>query len=242
MAPRGVKTLLKKSAPCKLSTGKYKCFRSKSGRKLKGLTKTLERRVWSKGVLPLICKRSDGRGGYWNGKNGGQKRGSMVDAQLTRCVNRNQKPSFKLTKLALAALKMKKIEPVMAQRAVASGSVGTAIDVIGYSREKNSLIVVELKCGYDHGRKASVTHKGRVCKLQPPFDGAVDCVLNRHLAQLAITRELFVREADVVTKLKALGISQIEGLLLYVNNTGIEFFEPNAWWERHARKSLIISD
>ena len=70
MAPRGLKAALKKSAPAALcGTGKFKGFtvlrqgKKTSNIKLKGLTKRLEKKLWSAGTLPMIAKRSNGRAG-----------------------------------------------------------------------------------------------------------------------------------------------------------------------------------
>lgn len=255
MAPRGLKAFLKKSAPAKLvGTGKWKGFAlvrqgQKTSTKLKGLTKALAKRVWSSGTLPRIARQADPRpGGHWGGKRGGIKRGAKVDAQLSRLINAGPAALkkidhvYNLTRMVLAGLATRGIEPVMAQRTVASQlhRVGTAADFVCFDPKVNRLILVELKCGHDHGITApTVSSKGKMCKMKAPLSKASDCVLHRHLMQLAVTRELFVREAATLAKLGDLGLDQeVDGLLMYARDSGVEFHALEDWWKERAGKIL----
>lgn len=254
MAPRGLKALLKKSSPAKLvGTGKFKGFvplrqGAKTGRKLRGLTKRLERKVWSSGVLPLIARTSKGRaGGHWKGKQGGRTRGSKVDAQLTRLINagpaamKKQLHVYRLTKMVLSGLHERGLEPVMAQRCVISERhrIGTAADIVCFSKADNRVVLVELKCGFDSGRTAAAVHNGKACNMKSPLSGASDCNVHRHLSQLAVTHHLFVKEQDTLQKLGDLGVErEVKGLLMYANDEGVEFFELGSWWVKRAGKVL----
>jgi hypothetical protein len=255
MPPRGLKAFLKKSAPAKLvGAGKFKGFAlvrqgKKTSIKLKGLTKALSKRVWSSGTLPSIAKSSDPRpGGHWGGNKGGLKRGAKVDAQLSRLMNagpaalKKAGHVYRLTKMVLSGLAIRGLEPVMAQRAVASQAhrVGTAADFVCFDKEANQLVLVELKCGHDHGITApTVNGKGRACKMVGPLEKASDCVLHRHLAQLAVTRELFVREADTLARMGDLGLDQeVGGVLMYARDSGVEFHALEGWWRSRAGKVL----
>ena len=253
MAPRGLKKALRESSPAILSgTGKYKGFQSKAtNKKLRGLTGTLKSRLWSGGILPTIARKADTAirpKMAWKGKRGGQMRGTKVDQQLTKLINGGkmailrQKSMYKLTKLALSALAKRRLDPVMAQRSVLDEQrrLGTAADAICYDKKKNRLVVVELKCGYDHGRTAAAERGGRPCKMKSPCSKALDSNLHRHLAQLALTREMFVRETKTLKKIGDLGIEQnVEGLLLYVNDEGVEFHPLSEWWQKKAGKILV---
>ena len=255
MAPRGLKTLLKKTQPAKLTgTGKFRGFvpvraDGSRGAKLRGLTKRLEARFWSDGTLPSLAKRADPRaGGHWSGPNGGQLRGKRVDAQLTRLINagpaawKAQHHVYRLTKMVLSGLAARGLEPVGSQRCAISERhrVGTAADIVAFSEASNRLVVVELKCGYDHGRTAAAERGGRPCKMKSPCSKALDSNLHRHLAQLALTREMFVRETKTLKKIGDLGIEQnVEGLLLYVNDEGVEFHPLSEWWQKKAGKILV---
>jgi hypothetical protein len=254
MPPRGLKAFLKKSSPAKLvGVGKFKGFvplrqGKKTGRKLRGLTKRLEKRVWSSGVLPLIARTSKGRaGGHWKGKHGGRMRGSKVDAQLTKLINggpsmlKKQLHVYKLTKMVLSGLHERGLEPVMAQRCVISekSRLGTAADFVCYSKAENQVVLVELKCGFDSGRTAAAVKQGKACKMIGPLSGASDCNVHRHLAQLAVTHHLFCSEQDTLDKLADLGLKkEVKGLLLYANDEGVEFFDLTDWWEKRAGKVL----
>ena len=255
MAPRGLKAALKKSNPAVLvGTGRFKGFSplrqgKKTGRKLRGLTKRLEKKAWSTGTLPMIAKRSNGRaGGHWTGTNGGRQRGKKVDAQLTRLINagpsamKNALHIYRLTKMVLAGLASRGLEPVAAQRAVISEAhrIGTASDIMAYRKKTNKLVVVELKCGYSNGRTAAaVNHDGKACKMHAPLSGAWDSNVHRHLAQLAVTRELFVREKNTLDRLGELGLErEVDGVLMYADDEGVEFFELTDWWVKRGSKLL----
>lgn len=256
MAPRGLKALLKKSSPAKLvGVGKFKGFvplkqGQKTGRKLRGLTKRLEKRVFSAGTLPLIARTSQGWvGGHWKGKSGGRTRGTKVDAQLTRLINagpaalKKQANVYKLSKMVISGLHEKGLEPILAQRSVISERhrLGTAADIVCYSKADNSLALVELKCGYDAGRTAAAVHKGKACNMKGPLSGASDCNVHRHLSQLAVTHHLFNNEEATVSKMGDLGVEKaVKGFLLYANDSGVEFFELTPWWEKRAGKILEI--
>ena len=254
MAPRGLKAALKKSAPAALvGTGRYKGFavlrqNQKTGAKLRGLTKRLEKKVWSSGTLPSIAKRSNGRaGGHWAGKQGGRQRGAKVDAQLTRLINSGPAEMkkalhvYRLTKMVLSGLASKGLEPVLAQRAAISEThrIGTAADILAYDKKANQLVVVELKCGFDNGRTAAAVKAGKTCKMGPPLGGASDCNVHRHLAQLAVTREMLFREKETLDRLGELGLErEVGGVLMYANDEGVEFYELNEWWVKRAGRVL----
>jgi len=254
MAPRGLKATLKKGVPAKLvGTGKRRGFEvlrqgQRTNVKLKGLTKRLQKKVWSSGDLPLVARSSERRpGGHWGGPAGGRARGTRVDAQLTKIINggpsamKNVGHCYRLTKMALSGLSQRGLEPVCAQRVVISEKhrVGTAADIICYSKRQNSIVIVELKCGFDHGRLAAAQKDGRCCKMGAPLSRVADCNVHRHLAQLAVTWELFCRERCTLKRVGELGIEQTPtGLLMYVNDAGVEFFELGEWWRNRASRLL----
>ena len=254
MAPRGLKAALKKSAPAALcGTGKFKAFTilrqgKKGNTKLRGLTKRLEKKLWSTGALPSIAKRSNGRaGGHWKGKQGGRQRGAKVDAQLTRIVNAGPAAMkkalhvYKLTKMVLAGLDKRGLEPVLAQRSAVSEKdrIGTAADLLALDKKTNRLVVVELKCGYSNGRMAAAVRKGKACKMRDPLRSASDCNMHRHMAQLAVTREMFVRESKTLDRIGELGVErEVDGVLMYADDDGVEFHELNEWWKKRAPRML----
>jgi len=254
MAPRGLKSALKKSAPAALvGTGKYRGFAvlrqdKKTSTKLRGLTKRLEKTIWSDGTLPSIAKRSNGRaGGHWAGKQGGRQRGAKVDAQLTRLINAGPAEMkralhvYRLTKMVLSGLASKGLEPVLAQRAVISEThrVGTAADIMAYDKKANQLVVVELKTGFDNGRQAAAVKNGKACKMAAPLGSASDCNVHRHLAQLTVTHKLLLRETQTLDRLGELGLErEVRGVLMYANDEGVEFYELTEWWAKRAAKLL----
>lgn len=250
MAPRGLKKIIKETASAKLvGKGKWKAFQALSngapnGRKLRGLTKALESNAWSGGSLPSIATRGNVERGGWKGRGGGRRRGAAVDAQLTRAVNSGKiQPTagqYSLTKLALAALARHGLEPVACQRAVCSPRhrIGTAIDLIAYEKTSAKLVVVELKCGHSGSKTAAARKDGKDCHMQPPLSRALDSTLNRHFAQLTVTRELLVREADTLGRLHAIGIEGIDAALLYVDDENTTLYRCPCWWTGRAARIL----
>lgn len=246
MAPRGLKKVLKDTVPAKLTgKGGYRGFQDAQGRKLKGLTKALEDRLWSKGKLPSIAKYGTVKRGGWKGKGGGRKRGAAVDAQLSKAVNRGKakptKGQYTLTKLALAALQEHGLEAVASQRAVCSSRLrlGTAIDVLCYEPRTSRLVVVELKCGHSGSKEAAAQKGGKSCRMQAPLGHAPDNTLNRHMSQLAVTRELFASESSTLSKLQTIGIqSEVDGALLYVDDESTTLYRLDEWWQKKASKMV----
>lgn len=251
MAPRGLKKILKDTVPAKLTgKGKYKGFEvlkhgKPTGTKLRGLTKALEHRLWSEGTLPSIATHGTVKRGGWKGQGGGRRRGTAVDSQLTRQVNSGKtkptKGQYTLTKLTLAALAENGLEPVACQRAVCHQTrrVGTAIDVLCYEKSTAQLTIVELKCGYSGAKEAAAQKNGMPCKMRGPLHKAPDHTLNRHLAQLACTREMFVREAKALEKMQTIGINNaVGGALLYVNDAETMLYPLPDWWITRAPKIL----
>jgi hypothetical protein len=170
-----------------------------------------------------------------------------VDAQLTKLINagpaamKKQLHVYRLTKMVLSGLHERGLEPVMAQRCVISERhrLGTAADIVCFSKAENRVFLVELKCGFDSGRTAAAVHNGKACKMRAPLSGASDCNVHRHLSQLAVTHHLFVKEQDTLQKLGDLGVErEVKGLLMYANDDGVEFFDLGPWWEKRAGKVL----
>lgn len=213
---------------------------------MRGLTKRLERRIFSDGVLPLIARHSDApSGGHWRGAGGGRRRGTAVDAQVSRLAGvgsatRQKASMLKLTRIVFAALDERGLEPVLGQRAVASvfHRIGTAADVICHKADANELVVVELKCGHSQGRTAAAINKSGTCKMRGPLAGADDCVLNRHFSQLAVTTALLKRETRTMARLGALGIECVTALLVYANDERCDVYKMPEWWLRKADRIL----
>lgn len=248
MAPRGLKKVLKDSAPCKLvGSGITKHFEIKKGNtgrglKLKGLTKRLQSHIFSDGELPSIAKSSaPPAGGHWRGPDGGRRRGSAVDAQVSRLASatpekRCSSKMLNLTKLVFSALSMRGLEPIMGQRAVCSQlhRVGTAADIVCYDSTNNAVVVVELKCGHSGARTAAAVKSGKSCTMKPPLKKAADNTLHRHLSQLAVTHHLLTKETDTIMKLNNIGIESVEGILMYANDASIDVYPLDPWWIERA--------
>ena len=84
------------------------------------MTKALQSRLWSDGILPSIARSADSAirpKMAWKGKNGGQFRGAKVDQQVSKLINGGkmailrQKSMYKFTKLALSALAKRRLHP-----------------------------------------------------------------------------------------------------------------------------------
>jgi len=255
MAPRGLKTILKRLQTAKLvKRGGYTCFAPvRDGvvvsTALRGVTKRLGHRLFSKGAMPIIARQPDDRpGGHWRGANGGRVRGKKVDAQITRLVNagaaarKNIKHVYRLTKFALSALSSAGLEPVLAQFAVASETLrlATAADVVCFNKRTNKIAVVELKTGFPHGRTAAAVLKGKAQTMHEPCKKAADNTNNRHFAQLALTHYL-LNTPQLRAKLSDLAIdTEIDALLLYACDSGTELYNLPIWWQKRASKIACV--
>ena len=212
--PRGLKALLRRTAPAKLvGRGRTRRFqpaaraaaRDKHARVLRGLTKRLDARIWSDGELPAIARYGTVRRMGWRGEGGGRRRGTAVDAQLARVVNAGRTTphsgQYALTNLVLAALAQCGLRPVVCQRPVCDEAlrVATAIDLLCYELHTGRLVAVELKCGHSGCKEAAAARaNGTACRMRAPLDRVPDNTLNRHLAQLACTHALFVAETGTL--------------------------------------------
>ena len=242
---RGVRALVKNTAPGKFVRGKFAGFRAKgatgraTGAKLRGITKLLDAKLYSKGALQF--GKGGWRGDAWKGEKGGLRRGKAVDAQVSRLcqaseATRRKAKMLKFTRLAFAALRYHDLVPVGSQRVVLHDRkrLATAVDVV-CSRDADELVLVELKCGYPGDRSTPTFPKAN---LKAPLSKAVDCALHRHFAQLAATTALFEREAGTLRALEKKGVTRVSAVLLYVCDEGSEKHELPAWWRRRGAKIL----
>lgn len=242
---RGVRSLLQKTSLGKLVRGKFAGFRMKSssgratGKRLQGLTRLLDAKIYSKGALQFGA--SGWRGKAWQGEKGGLRRGRAVDAQVSRLANaseatRRKSKMLKFTRLAFAALRYHDLVPIGSQRVVLHDRkrLATAVDVV-CSRGKDELVLLELKTGYCGDRKAPTLPKAN---LKAPLQKAADCALHRHFSQLAATLALFKREKGTLRALKGKGVVNVSGVLLYVDDAGSQKYELPTWWARRGEKIL----
>ncbi len=252
MAPKGLKKALKDTAPCKLvGSGEHKRFETRiegagRGVALKGVTKRLQSHIFSDGYMPHAARASDPpAGGHWKGPGGGRRRGSAVDAQCSRLAGLTPEKRFHSKMLALtrnvfATLAARGLEPVAGQRGVCSERhrIGTAADMVCYDPTNFHLVVVELKCGHNGSRTAAAQLDGAAQKMRGPLHKALDNTINRHLAQLALTHHLLVREKKTMQNLGNLGVAGVSGLLMYANDSGVDCYPLVDWWMQKAPKVL----
>ena len=76
--------------------------------------------------------------------------------------------------------------------------------------------------------------------MQRSLSSAPDCIVNRHLAQLAVTHRLFCTERRTISKLTNLGVSRVDGLLVYANDSGVDAYELVPWWT--AKAASVLND
>lgn len=251
MAPRGLKELVKSSAPGKFSRGRIQGYRAvdaegkADGPTLSGITKRLAERVHSKGEI-VMQAGGEWVPAAWRGADGGRRRGSAVDAQVSRLAAASKKArqsasKYKFTSLAFAALEQAGLEPLLGQRVVLSRPLGlaTAADLVCYSKERNALVVVELKCGYTGDRTRAAVHNRKTQKMASPCSTALDTTLHRHLAQLTVTRHMLAAEGSLRAALRTkFDIKEVEGALLYVCDQNMEVHALPDWWRRRGSALL----
>ena len=237
-----------------------------TGTPMRGLTKQLDAHVFSKGNLPWYRmtrepnqkakaakkpkkpeKAAAKSANKWRGKAAGRRRGKAVDAQLSRIVNGRgaaaKRRPYRLTTMALEALRQLGLKPLLAQRGVAhaAGRVASAADVVALDAS-NRLVVVELKCGYSGDRHAPAKLQGNPQTLRgdSSFATAQDCAYHRHLVQLAATWQMLRRERVTMQALREIGVAvgergkDVRGLLVYVDDEGVETVELHDWWRTRA--------
>lgn len=242
-----VRCVLRSHAQVKLSgRGKYRAFceydplqRMFGKIKYAGLTKCLQRKLYPKKQLPIgkACARL-----------AGFRRGIFIDKQLSKIANSQtrkvKRPNtlHRISKLVLAALATDGIELVCAQTPVSlpSHKVASAVDFIGIRRcdddpSAYELILIELKTGYDQDRTAASTNN----HMQHPFTLIEDTWCNRHLAQLACTWRMFVKNTPMINELYGqCAIRDISGMLLYATERDIEAVPLPKYWAHIATPIL----
>lgn len=253
--PRGLKAFLQQTSPGTLTKGRYKGYRAVDahgafeGPTLKGVTKRLHLKLYSAGELEdSAVSSTEWTPGAWKGSNGGLRRGKAVDSQVSRLAGasdaaRSKASKFKFTTLAFSALEKAGLQPVVGQRVVLSRAHGiaTAADVVCYHEATNALVVVELKCGFSGNRTLTAIVKRMPQKMGSPCSGASDCILNRHFAQLTVTRHLFATEPRLMSQLKKqFNITDIRGSLLYVCDRDTQLHELGAWWMKRGKALMEL--
>ena len=244
---RGLKKLLASTAPCHLrGRGASRRFETRDGCRLRGVTKRLASRTFSRGALPFSATHGGSRGAYWQGDRGGLRRGSAVDTQGSRLsgVSEAKRQSSRMLVLSrhfFAYLASRNLTPICGQRGVCSAArrVGTAVDVVAFDAAKMSLVLLELKCGYSGDRTAPAFDQDGTCSMRGAVRRAADCVLNRHFAQLAATLALFTQESTTQARLKQMGVST-SAMLVYCSNDAVDAYELPRWWQR--RGAALLAD
>ena len=250
MLPRGLKKLVNDTAPGKFVSGKWAHYATHDGKKVRGITRLLDEHLFSSGEFPTAATEStEFRGTAWSGRDGGRKRGVAVDRQVSKLAGagvkkRTEGASFKLSRMSFIALEKAGLEPIGGQRVVIDTDrrIGTAADILCYSPLSNRLVVTELKAGFSGNRAlAAVNSKGKKQKMASPCSTSDDCLLNRHLAQLTVTRHLLAGETELRKKLKKLGVQQeIDAVLLYVCDRDSSIYKLDDWWQRRGKRLVDV--
>ena len=140
------------------------------------------------------------------------------------------------------ALEYHHLEPIEAQRVVLDERrrLATAVDVMCYNKDRvDELVLVELKTGFPGDRSLPARDsRGEAIRMRSPLTTARDCFLHRHLAQLAATRELFVRESKTMKALHKKGVTRVVGMLLYVTPSASEIHRLPTWWSKRGERIL----
>jgi hypothetical protein len=155
---------------------------------------------------------------------------------------RNSTRKLQLTRITFDSLAYHRLEPIEAQRVVLDERrrLATAIDVVCYNKDRaDEVVLVELKTGFMGDRAMPARDaRGEAIRMRAPLTTARDCFLHRHLAQLAATRELFVRESETMKALHKKGVTRVVGMLLYVTPSGSEIHRLPTWWSKRGERIL----
>lgn len=151
---RGLKTWLRQRQPARLTGRGERCAfvemrnGTPSGRRLRGITKLMGRRLFSQGAWPHEATHGHDPGRW--ASTDGQSRGARVDSQLSRVVNTGasaSSASYKLVRCVLEFLRTRGLAPVLCQRVVAlpAKGIATAVDLLCFDSAENAVWAVELK-------------------------------------------------------------------------------------------------
>lgn len=146
-----------------------------------------------------------------------------------------------LTKLVFTKVEGElQLTPLLGQRGVCSTvhRVGTAADFVCFNHRTRRILLVELKCGFSGDKTCAARKDKKVCFMKGTMHKTPDTILNRHLTQLASTYTLFVAEKRTMSMLETAGVTGVDGMLLYVNDAGVETFELTDWWIRRGVKII----
>lgn len=212
-----------------------------AGPPLRGITKIMETRFFSKGNLPHSATHGFDPA-RWS-KATGRQRGDRVDKQLTRVVNEGGKAaaSYKLTRLILAFLEGQGMKPILCQRVVCCPArrVATAIDLIAYDVVEACLWCVELKVGFSGDREAAAESHGRPCSMKEPLGRAKDCIFNRHALQAVLGMRMFMGEPGVAEGLATkFSVTDVRAAILYANGSSLDLVVPDKWWSNKVDLAL----
>lgn len=245
--PRGLKSKLKSTAPSRFVRGKFAHFRLlEPGTKLSGITKRLSEKLYSNGTLPqeAVYAPAGWKPEAWKGDGGGLRRGKAVDAQCTRMASMSDKyrklasHTYKLTRFVFNALEQAGLESLMGQRCVASAKhrLGTACDLVAFNKHTKEVVVVELKCGFRANVHLPATNsKKQPLNMASPCSTAADCILHRHMAQLAVTHHMLASEPGLMSELKKMGVKGISAALLYANDSSTSLYSLPEWWRKRGK-------
>jgi hypothetical protein len=125
----------------------------------------------------------------------GMKRGKLVDATISKCVETSQyTPKCRATRHIFAALKKMGLSPILTQvpaHGMSKGlRVGTAIDVVCVN-EANGVVLVEVKTGYSN------TWEKGTGPMKKPLNSMSNCPQHQHMLQLALTSALFTMTTGI---------------------------------------------
>lgn len=124
------------------------------------------------------------------------------------------------TSLVLSTLLNKGLIPIQTELPVGCVAMRmcTGVDVVCRHVQSGTLVLVELKTGYD-----SYWHRHTPFPMKGPFAPFHDAPINQHLLQLLFTRLLF----NVTCNAK--GQERVEALLLRVGTAGVDLIRLPAW-------------
>lgn len=189
-------------------------FAGKSEDKASGITKVLQRVYYPNYRYTGGAKGERGKGPK------GMRRGTMVDVQVRQVVKAlvkgepfvKTKTTHPLTVKFMSALEVLGLDPVATQTNVGDRGMrlATSVDLVARDQKTNSIVLVELKCGFNNymdTATARMRHEMNMYPNSPRF---------QHQLQLAVTTELFVR---------TFGIKPKTCYVLTANDNGVTYHE-----------------
>lgn len=168
----------------------------------------------------------------FKGRRAGFKRGSAVDSEICRYVNKGELPQSAYARKLLRALAAAGLRPTKAQVHVKDAELGlaTGVDLL-CAKPDGTPCIVEIKCGYNRPG----AYEGSTGNMRKFLKHLTNSPHNQHIVQTVVTRALYLATFPETGRL--------ECVIARVTDAGVHLHAVSSELHAHAAKILAaISD